>query len=234
MSPSAVIERERATKLDRGRIRPGGVQIDIVLAYHQAVVRTGLRMLLEEVSDFTVVGEAADVAGARECVRDHSPDVLVLDLDQPAGSALEAISQLVEESPATRLVVMSSRRDPAFVRAAIAAGAKGYVPNAATEGELMLTIRRAASTTSTLAEALDVCVSEHLSPSSPCDLSPREVEVLGLIAMGYTNTEIANRLALSVRTVETHRSHIRRKLERPTRAELVEYAFEHGMGQPRA
>jgi two-component system response regulator NreC len=208
-------------------------RIDIVLAYHHAVVRSGLRLLLERVGDFTVLAATADVEGARECVRAHSPDVLVLDLDQPTGSADEAIRMLVEEFPATRLVAMSSRRDSGFVRSAIAAGVTAYVPNTATADELTLSIRRAAAGRSTLTQPSDPSSPGQPSAAGPQELSTREVEVLGMIAMGYTNVEIGRRLARSVRTVETHRSHLRRKLECPKRAELVEYAFEHGIGRLR-
>jgi two-component system response regulator NreC len=233
MSPADVLAKERAAHAGEGASAPGGLQIDIVLAYRQAVVRKGLRMLLDGVDDFAVVAEAADVEGARECVKAHSPNVLVLDLDQPAGSPVASIGMLVEESPATSLVVMSSRREPSFVRAAMAAGAQGYVPSAATAEDLTLSIRRAASATSTPTTALEGAARRRYYASGPQDLSRRETEILGLIAMGHTNATIARRLELSVRTVETHRSHIRHKLGRLTRAELVDYAFEHGIGQSR-
>jgi two-component system response regulator NreC len=159
--------------------------------------------------------------------------VLVLDLDQPSGSALPAIGLLVKEFPATGLVVMSSRCDHRFVRAAIAAGARGYVPCIATARDLTLSIRRAASAAATLPVPPDTSRAEPPPTAGPRDLSPREAEVLGLIAMGHTNAEIGRRLALSVRTIETHRSRIRHKLDRPTRAELVEYAFARGMERSR-
>ena len=191
-------------------------------------------MLLEGVRDFRVVAEAGDVEEARRCVRAHSPNVLVLDLDLPAGPTAAAISLIGEASPQTRIVLMSASEDPAFVREAIAAGALGYVPSTATAGELTTAVRRAASATARLAPGLAAIAASRPAPTGPRELSPREVEVIGLIALGYTNTEIGARLALSIRTIETHRAHIRLKLERPTRAELVQYAFEHGMGQPSA
>lgn len=232
MSPTSLLERAPVTSPARGEIGPPTAQIGIVLAYHQAVVRSGLRMLLEGVGDFTVLATTADVQGARGCVGALNPDVLVLDLDQPEGSALAAILTLVEEFPATRLVVMSARGEPAFVRGAFAAGARGYVPSTATAGDLTSAIRHAASPASAL--SLPTVASRTRPPPSggPCDLSRREAEVLGLIALGHSNPEIAERLALSVRTIETHRSHIRHKLNRLTRAELVEYAFAHGLEQP--
>ncbi len=226
----SIIERERTKPPTLGEIRPGAAEIDIVLAYRQAVVRRGLSMLLGQVSDFRLVAETADFDGARACVAAHAPKVLVLDLDQPKGAPLEAISLLAGAFPATSLVAMSARQDAAFVRAAISAGARGYVASAETAGELTRTIRRAASSTAAPYPALyAVPAISSLPPAGPCELSPRESEVLGLIAIGYTNAEIGGRLMLSVRTVETHRSHIRDKLGSPTRAGLVEYAFAHGI-----
>jgi len=227
-----VLERPRITSPARGELGPRVRPIGIVLAYHQAVVRSGLRMLLEGVGDFTVLATTADLQGARGCVRALAPDVLVLDLDQPECSAPAAILMLVEEFPATRLVLMSARTEPAFVRGAIAAGARGYVPSTATAGDLTLAIRHAASATCTLSAPPFASTTGPPPSSGPCDLSRRETEVLGLIALGHSNPEIAQRLALSVRTIETHRSHIRHKLDRLTRAELVEYAFAHGLEQP--
>ncbi len=231
MSSIALVPRDGATTPVFGEVRRGAKRIAIVLAYRQAVVRSGLKMLLDAVSDFTVVAEAATLDETRRCLGEHSPDVLVLDLDRTAGSSLEAIGPLVEEFPATSIVVMSAKQDEAFIRAAIVAGALGYVSSTETAGELTRTIRRAAFATSTPLADLREDPAERPVSAGPCELSPREGQVLGLIAIGYTNAEIAEQLGLSVRTIETHRSHIRDKLQRPTRAELVEYAFAHGIHQ---
>jgi two-component system response regulator NreC len=232
MIPSSVLPREITLAPTKGALRPAAVPIEIVLAYHQTVVRSGLRMLLDGVRDFKVVAEASNAQEARPHVRAHNPRVLVLDLDEPGGATVAAIPLIRTEFPGTRIVAMSARQDHAFVRDAIAAGALGYVPNTATAEELMQAVRRAASDQTYLSIELRALATSRRPLTGPSELSPREVEVLGLIAMGNTNSEIAEHLVLSVRTVETHRAHVRQKLERVTRAELVAYAFENGIGSP--
>jgi len=190
--------------------------IRIVLADDHAVVRAGLRLLLDSESDFEVVAEASDVDSARRYVRGHHPLVLVLDLNMPGGSSLEAIPVLREESPETQIVVLTMQQEPAFAREALGAGALGYVLKAAV-GESYLNPR------------LGARIASEPPPGPPDDLSEREVDVLRLIALGHTNAEIAQQLFLSVRTVETHRSHIQQKLGLSTRADLVGYALERGL-----
>jgi two-component system response regulator NreC len=232
MVPANVLAREVEIVPTLGRIRPATVPIEIVLSYRQTIVRSGLRMLLDGVLDFKVLATAASAEAARPHVRGHRPSVLVLDLDEPLDAAVEAIPLLRNECPGTRIVAMSARQDPGFVRDVIAAGVLGYVSNTATAEELTKAVRLAASDHPYLSLGLRAVAVSQRSPVGPSELSPRELEVLGLIAMGYTNTEIAERLVLSVRTVETHRAHLRSKLERVTRAELVAYAFENGIGSP--
>jgi two-component system response regulator NreC len=204
----------------------------IVLADDHEVVRSGLRMLLDSESDFEVVAEASDVESARRYVRGHHPRVLVLDLNMPGGSSLEAIPVIREESPDTQIVVLTMQKDPAFAREALGAGALGYVLKEAANSELVEAVRRAAVGESYLNPRLGARMASEPPPGPPDDLSEREVEVLELIARGHTNVEIAGRLYLSVRTVETHRSHIQQKLRLSTRAELVGYALERGLVSP--
>jgi two-component system, NarL family, response regulator NreC len=206
--------------------------IRIVLADDHAVVRSGLRMLLDSESDFEVVAEASDVESARRYVRGHHPRVLVLDLNMPGGSSLEAIPLIREQSPDTQIVVLTMQREPAFAREALGAGALGYVLKEAANNELVEAVRRAAVGESYLNPRLGARIAAEPPPGPPDDLSEREVEVLGLIARGHTNVEIAAQLYLSVRTVETHRSHIQQKLRLSTRAELVGYALERGLISP--
>jgi two-component system response regulator NreC len=203
--------------------------ITIVLADDHVVVRSGLRMLLDSESDFEVVAEASDVDSARRYVRGHRPQVLVLDLNMPGGSCLQAIPLIREESPATQIVVLTMQQEPAFAREALGAGALGYVLKEAADDELVESVRRAAAGESYLNPRLGARIASELPPGPPDDLSEREVDVLRLIALGNTNAEIAEQLYLSVRTVETHRSHIQQKLRRSTRAELVGYALERGL-----
>jgi two-component system response regulator NreC len=212
-----------------GRAGSGSSLIRIVLADDHAVVRSGLRLLLECQPDFEVVAEASDVESARRYVRGHHPAVLVLDLSMPGGSGVEAIPILREESPGTQVVVLTAHRDADLVRQALAGGALGYVLKEAAGAELVDAIRRAASGRTFLDPRLGAQVAFQSSTSTPDGLSEREAGVLRLIAMGHTNAEIAGQLYLSVRTVETHRSHIQGKLQLSSRAELVRYAFERGL-----
>jgi two-component system, NarL family, response regulator NreC len=203
--------------------------IRIVLADDHGVVRSGLRMLLDSEPDFEVVAEAANIEDARRYVRGHHPKVLVLDLNMPGGSSLEAIPAIREESPATHIVVLTMQKEPAFAREALGAGALGYVLKEAADDELVEAVRRAAAGESYLNPRLGARIASEPPPGPPDDLSEREVDVLRLIALGHTNAEIAEQLYLSVRTVETHRAHIQQKLRISTRAELVGYAIERGL-----
>jgi two-component system response regulator NreC len=203
--------------------------ISIVLADDHAVVRSGLRMLLEAESDFEVVAEAGDTDGAKRYVRGHKPHVLVLDLNMPGGSSLEAIPEIRASDPETQIVVLTMQQEPAFARHALSAGAIGYVLKEAADDELVQAVRRAAKGESYLNPRLGARLAAEPAPGPPDDLSEREVDVLTLIALGHTNAEIAERLYLSVRTVETHRAHIQQKLGVSTRAELVAYALKRGL-----
>ena len=193
------------------------------------MVRSGLRLLLEKSGEFEVVAEADDVESARRFVHGHHPSVLVLDLNMPGGSSLDAIPVIREESPDTQIVVLTMQQETAFVRAALGAGAVGYVLKDAADGELVEAVRRAAVGESYLNPELGARIASEPAPGPPDDLSEREVEVLTLIALGNTNPEIASTLFLSIRTVETHRAHIQQKLMLSTRAELVGYAIERGL-----
>jgi two-component system, NarL family, response regulator NreC len=206
---------------------PSGIRI--VLADDHAVVRSGLRLLLEGEDGFEVVAEAGDVDAARRYVRGHKPDVLVLDLNMPGESTLDAIPSLRAEAPDTEIVVLTMQAEPAFARQALAAGAAGYVLKEAADSELVEAIRRAAAHETYLNPALGARIAREPPPGPPDDLSEREVDVLRLIALGHTNAEIAEQLYLSVRTVETHRAHIQQKLRASSRAELVRYALQRGL-----
>jgi two-component system response regulator NreC len=202
--------------------------IRIVLADDHAVVRRGLRLILNGEAGFEVVAEAGDVDAARRYVRGHHPAVLVLDLNMPGGSSLEAIPQIRSESPETQIVVLTMQDEPEYAREALGGGAIGYVLKEAAETELVEAVRRAAVGEGYLNPRLGARVAA--APSSPPDdLSEREIDVLRLIALGHTNAEIAGQLYLSVRTVETHRAHIQQKLRLNSRSELVRYALERGL-----
>lgn len=201
----------------------------IVIADDHSVVRRGLRQLLEAEAGLEVVAEAEDVDGARRYVRGHHPDVLVLDLNMPGGSTLEAIPEIRAEAPDTQIVVLTMQNEPAYAREALGAGVMGYVLKEAADDELIEAVKRAAAGDTYLNPRLGAKVAATPPPGPPDGLSEREVQVLRMIALGHTNAEIASQLYLSVRTVETHRAHIQQKLNLGSRSELVQYALEHGL-----
>jgi len=202
--------------------------IKLVLADDHAVVRSALRMLLDAESDLEVVAEAGDAESAVRYVRGHKPGVLVLDLNMPGGSSLERIPEINEASPDTRIVVLTMQEDPAFAREAMRAGVLGYVLKEAADAELVKAVRLAAEGETFLQPALGARLAAE-PQDGESELSDRELEVLRLIALGHTNSEIAEQLYLSVRTVESHRAHIQQKLRLTKRSELVRYALEHGL-----
>lgn len=208
--------------------------ITIVLADDHAVVRAGLKLVLEREGGFEVVSEAGDAETAVRTVLGHKPSVVILDLNMPGElTSLDAIPQITDASPGTGIVVLTMQDDPQFARRALRAGAAAYVLKDAADHELVDAVRRVAAGGTYLNPALGAALASAPEPEGPPDdLTDREVEVLRLIAFGHTNAEIAEQLYLSVRTVETHRAHIQQKLNRSTRAELVRYALEHGLVKP--
>jgi two-component system, NarL family, response regulator NreC len=215
-----------AERADRG-------QITIVIADDHTVVRQGLRLLIDNEDGLQVVAEAGNVPDAERLARAHRPSVLVLDLNMPGGSSLEAIPRLREHAPDTAIVVLTMQDDPAFARQALRSGALGFVLKEAADEELLEAIRLAAAGDTYLNPRLGArLAAQPPEPAGPPDdLTDREVEVLRLIALGHTNAEMAQQLFLSTRTIETHRAHIQQKLRRTSRAELVRYALEHGLVQ---
>jgi two-component system response regulator NreC len=209
--------------------RPAGADrpIRVVIADDHAVVRRGLRQLLDAEAGFEVVAEAGDIAGAKRYVRGHHPDVLVLDLNMPEGSSLDAVPEIRAENPNTQIVVLTMQDEPAYARQALASGVLGYVLKEAAEAELVDAVRRAAGGDPYLNPRLGARLAAEPAPGLPGGLTEREVEVLRMVALGHTNQEIAEQLYLSVRTVETHRAHIQQKLRLGSRADLVRYALDH-------
>jgi len=210
---------------------PPAAAITIVLADDHEIVRAGLRMLLEAEADFAVVAEAGDVTVAERRVASHRPDVLVLDVNMPQGSSIPAIPRIRHASPGTRIVMLTVQSDPELAREALQAGATGYVLKEAAREELIQAVRLAAAGRTYLNPELGAKLVAEVPTRTrlPDDLSAREIEVLRLIALGHTNSEIATQLFLSVRTVESHRAHIQQKTQQSSRAELVSYARRHGL-----
>jgi two-component system response regulator NreC len=202
--------------------------IRLVIADDHAVVRAGLKLLLEAEEGFTVVAEAGEIETTKRMVRAHRPDVLVLDLNMPGPASLPAIPELAQE---TAVVVLTMQNDPAFARKALRSGALGYVLKEAADAELVSAVRAAAGGRTYLNPELGarMAAAAPAPAGPPDDLTERELEILRLIALGHTNAEIGGRLYLSVRTIESHRAHIQQKTRRSTRAELVRYALDHGL-----
>jgi two-component system response regulator NreC len=203
--------------------------ISIVLADDHAVVRGALRALLEGQEDLEVVGEAADIASAKAAVAASEPDVLILDVNMPDGLAVDAVSGLRESAPETEIVLLTMDRDLTLARRAMSEGARGYLFKDAAHLELIEAVRHTAGGREYLTPAVSAGLREGQGRDERAPLSPRETEVLRLMALGHTNREIAEQLALSVRTVETHRSHVQQKLGLSSRPELTRYALANGL-----
>jgi two-component system response regulator NreC len=212
----------RAARADRDKTT-------VVIADDHTVVRQGLRLLIDAEPAMQVVAEAGTVPDAERLTRAHRPTVLVLDLNMHGESGLDAIPRIREQSPDTAIVVLTMQDDPGFARQALQTGALGFVLKEAADEELLEAIHLAARGENYLNPRLGARLAT--APTGPAgppdDLTDREVEVLRLIALGHTNTEIADQLFLSTRTVETHRAHIQRKIRRTTRADLVRYAIDN-------
>ncbi|HJS95734.1 MAG TPA: response regulator transcription factor [Solirubrobacteraceae bacterium] len=200
--------------------------ITIVIADDHAVVRQGLRLLLEAEEDLAVVGESSDLAQTAELLRECTPAILLLDLHMGRDLSLSALFELRSASPATRVVILTMDDDPAFVGPAWNAGAAGYVLKEASRTDLVRAIRTVAKGGRYLDPAIGGWA---LTSDSDATLSDRELEVLRLVALGHTNSEIATRMYISPRTVETHRANLQAKLGITGRPELVRYALEHGV-----
>jgi two-component system response regulator NreC len=203
--------------------------ITIVLADDHTVVRNALRMLLDAEAGFEVVAEAGDADTAVRYVRGHKPTVLILDLNMPGRSSLDAVPDIREASPDTEIVVLTMQNEPAFARRALQAGVRGYVLKEAADAELVQAVRRAAAGDTYLQPALGARLAAGDDARQADELSERERDVLRLIALGHTNAEVAEQLYISIRTVESHRAHIQQKLRLSSRAELVRYALERGL-----
>jgi two-component system response regulator NreC len=207
--------------------------IRVVLVDDHAVVRSGLRLLLEAQTDIEVVGEAGTAKDAIFRARALKPDVILLDVVLPGESGIEVLPKLLQESPETKVLFLSMQDDPSYVREAFAAGASGYVLKEAADEEVVSAVREIADGGRYVHPALGARMvaaeAEERAAAEADPLSEREREVLRLLALGHTNQEIAERLYISVRTAESHRAHIMQKLRLGTRAELVRYALAHGL-----
>lgn len=207
--------------------------IRILLVDDHAVVRAGLRLLLDAEPDLAVVGEAGTVQEAIFANRSLEPDVVLMDVVLPDGSGIDATRALVRERPDARVLVLSMQDDPAYVREAFAAGAGGYLVKEAADSDLVEAVRDVGAGERYVHPALGarlIAAAAAARAKAEADpLSEREREVLRLLALGHTNQEIAELLHISVRTAETHRAHIMQKLRLQTRADLVRHALAEGI-----
>ena len=206
--------------------------ISVLIVDDHALFRAGLRSRLELEQDITSVGEAATAEEAVSKARSLQPDLVLLDLLLPGTSGHEAIPELKKVSPRSRVLVVSSQAAPSSVRQALSAGAAGYVPKRASDQELVAAIRQVAAGEGYVDPDLGtkLVVPDRSAALEP--LSERERDILQLLALGYTNQEIGRKRFISVRTVDTHRAHIMRKLGLETRAELVLFALANGLLGP--
>jgi two-component system response regulator NreC len=206
--------------------------IRIVLADDHQILLDGLRRLIDAKGDMQVVATATDAASAIEAARAHRPDVLVLDISMPGGGGLEVARRVREMELPTKIVVLTMYAEDRYVMEAVRLGAAGYVLKHSADSELIDAIRAVASGEAYLtATAVRLLLSTQQSEGgrSEAALSPREREVLRFTARGFSNLEIAERLVVSPKTVDTYRSRIMAKLDLHRRSELVEYALHHGL-----
>jgi two-component system response regulator NreC len=211
------------------RLDPTGVPIRVVLADDHALVRRSLRLLLDGEDGVDVVAEAVDLSSVTRHVCDHVPNVLVLDLQMPGGSSIEAIRRLREQVPDTNIVVVTMERSPIFAQRATEAGATGFVLKDRADTELPVAVRRAARGEEYVSAHVAAALGALRRAVDGDGLSPRETEVVRLIGLGHTSAEIARKLHVSIRTVDSHRASIHRKLKLRTRAELVHFALRRGL-----
>jgi two-component system response regulator NreC len=205
-----------------------GDPIRIVLVDDHAVVRSALRLLLDAEDDLEVAAEAGDVDDAARYLNGHKPDVLILDRNMREGPSIPEIPRLREASPDTAIVVLTMESGPAYAREALRAGVLGYVLKEAADEQLVTAVRLAAQGKTYLQPELGARLAAD--PEEDNDgLSDRELDILRLVALGMTNAEIGEELEVSVRTVESHRSHIQQKLSLTKRSELVRYAIGRGL-----
>lgn len=209
-------------------------KIRILLADDHAVLRAGLRLLINTQRDMEVVAEAASHQEALSKSREFTPDVVTLDLSMPGGAGPAVIKALSQELPQTRVLVLTMHDDPAYFRTAMAAGAYGYVVKKAADSELLDAIRYVARgrvySNAELLGAAQTARPSAPSRKSPLEsLSEREREVLVFVAQGHTNQAIADRLQLSVKTIESYRARLMTKLGLQNRAELTQLAIDCGL-----
>jgi two-component system, NarL family, response regulator NreC len=207
--------------------------IRVLIVDDHAVVRSGLRHVLNAEEGIEVVGEAGDAQQAVFEARAQKPDVVLMDVVMPGKSGIETIPDVLKDAPETKVLMLSMQDDPRYVREAFAAGATGYILKEAADTDVVAAVREVAAGGRYVHPSLGarmVAVDAQERKRAESDpLSDRERAVLRLLALGHTNQEISAQLYISVRTAETHRAHIMQKLRLTTRAQLVRYALGEGL-----
>ena len=206
-------------------------RVKILLADDHALVRQGLKLILSAHADLEVVGEAANGREAVELAEKLRPDIVLMDVQMPELNGIEAARKMVAANPRIRILALSMHKEAVYVREILKAGARGYILKDAIDTELLTAIRSVAKGDGYISSAVAGALNEKVKdPSNPVDtLSPREREVLLLIAEGKTNKEIATKLNLSVYTVDSHRGKIMEKLNLHSAGELVRFAMKNGL-----
>lgn len=204
----------------------------ILLADDHAVLRSGLKMLLNAQTDLVVVGEATNGNEALNAVREHSPDLLLLDISMPQTDGLQVLQQIRRTHPNVRVLVLTMHEEEGYLKRALEAGAAGYCPKSAADAELISAIRAVMRGNVYIHPSHTKILLDKMlptsAPSAAADLSERESAVLKLVALGHTNQEIAEQLSLSIKTVESYRARGMEKLGLSSRAALVRYAIQEG------
>lgn len=212
--------------------------IRVTIADDHAILRSGLKMLINAQADMEVVSEAADGEQAVQAIRETKPDVALMDLTMPPAGGLGAIQSIVRDFPDTRILVLTMHDDPAYLRSVFGAGASGYVLKRSVDEELLAAIRAVhrggTFVDPSLADVFvhDVLVRTGAKGKPHKLLSDRELQVLRLVAHGYSSQEISEKIFLSVKTVETYRSRFSDKLGLRNRSDIVRFAIQMGMMSP--
>lgn len=209
------------------------MSIRVLVVDDHAIVRAGLRRVLDAEPDIETVGEAPSAERAVFEAMEHKPDVVLMDVVMPGKSGIEGLPALLQAVPDAKVLILSMQDDPRYVREAFDAGASGYVLKEAADTEVVSAVRAVAGgdryVHPILGARLVAAEADERKRAEADPLSDREREVLRLLALGHTNQEIAKMLYISVRTAETHRAHIMQKLRLTSRAELVRHALSEGL-----
>ncbi len=215
------------------------LSIRILIADDHALVRSGIRALLDSEPDMAVVGEAADGEEAVEQAKASVPDVVLMDIRMPGGGGLVACRDIADSVPGVRVLILTMHEDTDYLKEALRAGASGYILKESGEDDLKRAIRAVVDGTMTMSPAMVRAMADNMVSGEEAqdpkedesfkELTPREREVFTLIARGYSNLEIASALFISVKTVETHKANLKQKLGTSRRSELVRYALRLGI-----